>query len=214
HFYSDTLGLPADTAWMNVESPFRPEQLSVQVAHRISTRYRHREAALQPMVDLMASQYAKQAGNYLVFLSSFDYLRQLAALFSACHPEIPVWEQSRHMSEAEREAFLQRFAETGRGFGFAVLGGAFAEGIDLPGRRLIGAFIATLGLPQFNVANEQVRLRMETAFGGGYEYTYLYPGIRKVVQAAGRVIRTPEDQGVVYLMDDRYNRPQVRSLLP
>lgn len=214
HFYGDTLGLPDDSVWLDVESPFRPEQLDVQVAHRISTRYQHRNASLQPMVDLMARQYANQPGNYLVFLSSFDYLQQLASLFKSCHPGIPVWEQTRHMFEAEREAFLQRFTETGSGLGFAVLGGAFAEGIDLPGQRLIGAFIATLGLPQINPANEQIRQRMGAAFGGGYEYAYLYPGIRKVVQAAGRVIRTQNDRGVVYLMDDRYGRPQVRNLLP
>ncbi|MGB6102709.1 MAG: ATP-dependent DNA helicase [Pusillimonas sp.] len=214
HFYSDTLGLPADSAWIDVESPFKPEQLEVQVARRISTRYQHRGASLQPMVDLMARQYGSRPGNYLAFLSSFDYMQQLASLFKSRHPGIPMWEQSRQMDEAEREAFLQRFTETGRGFGFAVLGGAFAEGIDLPGQRLIGAFIATLGLPQINPANEQIRQRMGAAFGGGYEYAYLYPGIRKVVQAAGRVIRTQDDRGVVYLMDDRYNRPQVRSLLP
>lgn len=213
-FYRDTLGLPADGAWIDVESPFKPEQLTVQVVRRISTRYQHRAASLQPMVDLMASQYGNQPGNYLAFLSSFDYLRQLASLFKSRHPGIPMWEQSRQMNEAERETFLQRFTETGCGFGFAVLGGAFAEGIDLPGQRLIGAFIATLGLPQINPANEQIRQRMGAAFGGGYEYAYLYPGIRKVVQAAGRVIRSPDDQGVIYLMDDRYDRPQVRGLLP
>ncbi|MDS1138921.1 ATP-dependent DNA helicase [Pusillimonas sp. SM2304] len=214
HFYHDTLGLPDGSAWIDVESPFKPEQLTVQVARRISTRYQHRGASLQPMVDLMASQYGSQPGNYLAFLSSFDYMQQVASLFKSRHPGIPMWEQSRQMGEAEREAFLQRFTETGRGFGFAVLGGAFAEGIDLPGQRLIGAFIATLGLPQINPANEQIRQRMGAAFGGGYEYAYLYPGIRKVVQAAGRVIRTQDDRGVVYLMDDRYDRPQVRKLLP
>ncbi len=214
HFYSDTLGLPADSVWIDVESPFRPEQLAVHVARRISTRYQHREASLLPMVELMAGQYGRQPGNYLVFLSSFDYLQQVASLFKSRHPDIPMWEQARQMNEDERETFLQRFTETGRGFGFAVLGGAFAEGIDLPGQRLIGAFIATLGLPQINPANEQIRQRMAAAFGGGYDYAYLYPGIRKVVQAAGRVIRTQDDQGVVYLMDDRFDRPQVRSLLP
>ncbi|MCC2594983.1 ATP-dependent DNA helicase [Pusillimonas sp. MFBS29] len=214
HFYSDTLGMPADSIWMDVESPFKPEQLHVQVAHSISTRYQHRSASLQPMVDLMARQYAAKPGNYLVFLSSFDYLQQLATLFKSCHPEVPVWEQARHMPEAGRDAFLERFSETGSGLGFAVLGGAFAEGIDLPGQRLIGAFIATLGLPQLNPSNEQVRQRMAASFGGGYEYAYLYPGIRKVVQAAGRVIRSTDDQGVVFLMDERYNRPQVRRLLP
>jgi len=95
-----------------------------------------------------------------------------------------------------------------------VLGGAFAEGIDLPGERLIGAFIATLGLPQINPVNEQIRMRMQTMFGAGYEYAYLYPGLQKVVQAAGRVIRTTSDRGAIFLIDDRFGRREVRELLP
>ena len=92
--------------------------------------------------------------------------------------------------------------------------GAVAEGIDLPGKRLIGAFLATLGLPQVNPVNEQIRERMQALFGAGYDYTYLYPGLQKVVQAAGRVIRTPSDEGVVHQMDDRFEQAQVRALLP
>ena len=118
------------------------------------------------------------------------------------------------MSESERAAFLDRFHPEGRGIGFAVLGGSFGEGIDLPGARLIGAFVATLGLPQLNPVNEQLRTRMQAMFGAGYDYTYLYPGLQKVVQAAGRVIRTELDQGVVYLIDDRFDQPAVRALLP
>lgn len=121
------------------------------------------------------------------------------------------------MDEAGRQAFLARFTESGeggQGIGFAVLGGLFGEGIDLPGKQLIGAFIATLGLPQVNPVNEQIMQRMNEIFGDGYSYTYLYPGMRKVVQAAGRVIRTTTDEGVIYLMDDRFARPEVRPLLP
>ena len=118
------------------------------------------------------------------------------------------------MSEADRECFLQRFTPESRGIGFAVLGGAFGEGIDLPGTRLIGAFIATLGLPQVSAVNVEMQRRMEHRFGEGYAYTYLYPGLQKVVQAAGRVIRTTEDRGAVYLMDERFGQRQVRRLLP
>ena len=118
------------------------------------------------------------------------------------------------MDEAEREAFLTRFAVDGCGVGFAVLGGSFAEGIDLAGTRLIGAFIATLGLPQFNPVNEELRRRLDAEFGAGHDYAYLFPGIRKVVQAAGRVIRTLTDCGVLHLIDDRFSRPEVLRLLP
>jgi DNA excision repair protein ERCC-2 len=214
HFYGDTLGMPDNTVWVDVESPFKAEQLSVQVISRISTRYQHRDDSLSPIVDLVAKQYEQQSGNYLAFFSSFDYLQKVADLFKARCPGIPMWEQSRRMEENEREQFLARFTPTSRGVGFAVLGGSFGEGIDLPGDRLIGAFIATLGLPQMNPVNEQIMQRMSATFGAGYDYTYLYPGIQKVVQAAGRVIRTQSDRGVVYLIDDRFKRPDVLRLLP
>jgi DNA excision repair protein ERCC-2 len=213
-YYSDMLGLPDDTAWIDVASPFKAEQLSVRVVDDLSTRFQHRANSLSPMVDLMARQYAQAPGNYLSFVSSFDYLQQLAALFKARYPGIPVWEQSRGMEESAKKAFLERFTPASSGIGFAVLGGAFAEGIDLPGKRLIGAFIATLGLPQVNPVNEQIKARMEASFGQGYDYTYLYPGLQKVVQAAGRVIRAESDRGVVYLIDDRYGGAEVQQLFP
>ena len=213
-FYGDLLGLPDNTAWIDVDSPFSHEQLRVQVAAHISTRYQHRQASLAPVVDVMARQYEQQPGNYLAFFSSFDYLDEVAALWAARMPQVTTWKQSRRMSEGDQAQFLARFTEQGQGMGFAVLGGSFAEGIDLAGQRLIGAFIATLGLPQVNPVNEQIRLRMADLFGDGYAYTYLYPGLQKVVQAAGRVIRTQTDRGVVHLMDDRFGRPEVRGLLP
>ena len=214
HYYSDALGMPANTAFIDVESPFSTTHLQVRVIDRISTRFQHRARSVAPIADLVARQFAEQPGNYLAFFSSFDYLEQVAEDFAARHPGVPLWRQERRMDEAGRAAFLDRFAVDSSGVGFAVLGGAFGEGIDLPGARLIGAFIATLGLPQMNPVNEQVRLRMESTFGAGYDYTYLYPGIQKVVQAAGRVIRTDGDRGVVYLIDDRFAQADVRALLP
>ena len=214
NYYRDLLGLPENTAWIDIASPFRAEQLDVRVVKDISTRFQHRRDSLSPMIDLMARQYAQAPGNYLSFVSSFDYLEQLLALFRARYPAIPAWGQSRGMEEDAKKGFLDRFTPESSGIGFAVLGGAFAEGIDLPGKRLIGAFIATLGLPQINAVNEQIRLRMEASFGCGYDYTYLYPGLQKVVQAAGRVIRNESDRGVIYLIDDRYVGAEVRRLFP
>nr|WP_295940785.1 ATP-dependent DNA helicase [uncultured Acidovorax sp.] len=213
-YYADLLGLPDDHVWVDVESPFAAQQLQVQVARSISTRYPHRAASLAPIAALMAQQFRARPGNYLAFFSSYDYLQQAAALFAQQHPDVPHWCQSRRMLEGEQREFLARFTDSSQGIAFAVLGGAFAEGIDLPGKRLIGAFLATLGLPQVNPVNEQIRERMQALFGAGYDYTYLYPGLQKVVQAAGRVIRTPSDEGVVHLMDDRFAQAQVRALLP
>ncbi|NJJ56910.1 ATP-dependent DNA helicase [Pseudomonas sp. B14(2022)] len=214
HYYADLLGLSANTAWIDVESPFKAEQLRVRIVDEISTRFVHRDTSLAPIVDLIAHQFAQQPGNYLAFFSSFDYLQQVAQRLAERHPQIALWQQSRGMAEAERQAFLEQFTEHSQGIGFAVLGGAFGEGIDLPGARLIGAFIATLGLPQLNPVNEQMKARMGALFGAGYDYTYLYPGIQKAVQAAGRVIRSQQDRGVVMLIDDRFGESRVRPLLP
>ena len=210
----DMLGLPADTAWIDVESPFSAEQLQVRIVQRISTRYPDRQRSAAPIARLIAEQFAAQPGNYLAFFSSFDYLDLVATQFQREHPQVPTWLQARGMDEAQRNAFLARFVPGGAGVGFAVLGGSFGEGIDLRGDRLVGAFVATLGLPQVNPRNEQLKDRLQQQFGAGYDYAYLYPGIQKVVQAAGRVIRTQEDRGSVFLIDDRFGRPAVRDLLP
>lgn len=210
----DTLGLPDDTAWVEVGSPFRASQLEVHVARGISTRYARRASSVQPIAELIARQFGERPGNYLAFFSSFDYLDQVANALARLAPALPQWRQERRMSEPERQAFIDRFVAGGAGVGFAVLGGAFGEGVDLPGERLIGAFVATLGLPQVNPVNEQLRERMQELFGAGYDYTYLYPGIQKVVQAAGRVIRTEQDRGVVWLIDDRFSQSAIRALMP
>ncbi len=213
-YQADMLGLSQDTAWIDVASPFDASQLAVHVVDRISTRYRERGASVAPISQVIAAQYRRRPGNYLAFFSSYDYLERVARQLAQDHPDIPLREQCRGMKEAAQAEFLAGFADGGHEIAFAVLGGSFAEAIDLPGERLVGAFIATLGLPQVNPVNEQVRRRMQASFGAGYDYAYLFPGMQKVVQAAGRVIRTPRDRGVLYLIDDRFARPDVQRLLP
>ena len=213
-FHADMLGLPKTSAYLDVDSPFAPDQLTVRIADRLSTRYRDRESSLTAIVDVMAQQVAAAPGNYLAFFSSFEYLEQAIERLSERHAGIAVWAQSRGMTAIERDSFLAHFTEGSSGIAFAVLGGSFAEGIDLPGRRLVGAFVATLGLPPPSAVNETLQVLLEATFGAGYAYTYLYPGIQKVIQAAGRVIRSEHDRGVVYLLDERFARAEVRRLLP
>ena len=213
-YHRDLLGLPAETVWQSVASPFAADQLEVRLRTDISTRLRDREASVAPIVAELAGQYRRRPGNYLAFFSSFAYLERVRTAFGEAHPTIPAWAQTRGMAEPERDAFLARFTPEGQGIGFAVLGGAFAEGVDLPGERLIGAFIATLGLPPFDDFNEALKARLQARFGRGDDYAYRVPGLIKVVQAAGRVIRGPEDRGTVVLMDDRFARCEVRARLP
>ena len=214
HFYRDLLGVPGEPVFQRVESPFQGSQLDLSLCAGISTRFRDRDRSIAPAADRISSRYRRRPANYLVYLSSFAYLDALYRTVAERAPGIPLCRQTPAMPEEERRQFLDGFREGGRQVGFAVLGGVFSEGIDLPGNRLHGAFVLTLGLPPHDEFNEILRRRLEQRFGRGYEYTYLFPGLRKVVQAAGRVIRTPADRGFIELIDDRFNRAEVRRLLP
>jgi DNA excision repair protein ERCC-2 len=214
HYFADLLGLPAGWGWLEVASPFQAHQVQVRLAAHVSTRYGDRQHSLLSVARIMAEQYQQQPGNYLAFFSSFDYLNQVLECVQAGYPQVPVRAQRRAMDEAERQGFIDGFKVDGQGIGFAVLGGAFGEGIDLPGARLIGAFVATLGMAQVNPVNERFKQCMQARFGSGYDYVYLFPGLHKVVQAAGRVIRDEGDRGTVVLIDDRYAQPRIQRLLP
>jgi len=130
-------------------------------------------------------------------------------------PSLPLHTQERSMDEETRDAYLNRFREPGGALlGLCVLGGVFAEGVDLPGLALIGAAVLGMGLPQVNAEQEALRAYYAALLGDGFAYAYRYPGMHKVLQAAGRVIRSQTDRGVVLLLDDRYGAPANACLLP
>jgi DNA excision repair protein ERCC-2 len=214
-YHLELLGLGGDAAWIDVESPFRAEQVQVRIAGQLSTRYKDRDASIAPITQLISNEYRQQPGNYIAFFSSYDYLEKVHTALSA-GSTIPLLKQSPGMSEPEQQRLLDQLTDDSALLCLAVLGGAFAEGVDLPGRRLIGVFVATLGLPQVNAINDAARSRIEQVLGKavGYDYTYLYPGIQKVVQAAGRLIRTPQDRGAIHLIDDRFKQARINRLLP
>ncbi|MBW4935049.1 ATP-dependent DNA helicase [Marinobacter sp. F4206] len=213
-YYRDLLGLPDDSRFTSLPSPFTADQLQVHFTPHISTRQADRQASAQPIAQLIAGQFRERPGHYLAFFSSFSYLNTVSDALTREAPEVPQRSQQPGMSPQQRAAFLDGFREPGGSVAFAVLGGVFSEGIDLPGDQLIGAFVATLGLPPFDAWHEILKARLQQRFGAGYDYTYLIPGLQKVAQAAGRVIRTPEDEGVIWLIDDRFLKPPARNLLP
>lgn len=213
-YYRDLLGMPEDTRFTTLPSPFSADQLQVQFTPGISTRQTHRDASLRPIADLIARQFRERPGHYLAFFSSFKYARAVGETLAKEAPDIPQRAQQPGMSPQQRAEFLAGFQEPEGRVAFAVLGGVFSEGIDLPGDQLIGAFVATLGLPPFDAWHEILKTRLEQRFGAGYDYTYQIPGLQKVAQAAGRVIRTPEDRGVIWLIDDRFLQPAITRLLP
>ncbi|ULQ46068.1 ATP-dependent DNA helicase [Flagellatimonas centrodinii] len=215
-YHRRMLGLPDACRWCDVPSAFRPQQLRVRCVTAIPTEYRRRHLAAVPIARLIARVYQQTPGNYLAFFSSFAYLRQVADTFERLYPEIPCQQQSPQMPHDGREAFIGAFTAGSRQVGFAVLGGSFSEGIDLPGRRLIGAFVCNLGLTPFTDHNARMAAQVEAVFGPGtgHDYVYLYPAVQRVVQAVGRVVRSRSDEGTVYLIDRRFAEPRIRALLP
>ena len=171
---------------------------------------------MQAVSDALARLTSGKTGNYLAFFPSYAYLRQVYEDFAARHPDIRTLVQESGADDAAREEFLAQFVPQPKEtlLGFGVLGGVFGEGVDLAGDRLIGCAIVGVGLPQVNPQQEMLRRYYDAQNGSGFDYAYRYPGMNKVLQAAGRVIRTPEDRGVVLLLDDRFARPDYARLFP
>ena len=214
-FYRSVLGC-ADARAVALPSPFPPENLGLFCLPGISTRYRQREASVPAVADALAALAKGKTGNYLAFFPSYAYLQQVYEAFAARWPDIPTLVQQRSLDDAGRAEFLAQFvphpAKTL--LGFAVMGGIFGEGVDLVGDRLIGCAIVGVGLPQVNPRQEMLRRYYEEQSGCGFDYAYRYPGMNKVLQAAGRVVRTPQDKGVVLLLDDRFAQPDTARLFP
>ena len=214
-YYKDLCGLP-DARAVALRSPFNQQNLGLWCARQVSTRYKDRAASIAQISELLAVMAGAKAGHYLAFFPSYSYLQQVWENFIARFPDVPTIKQETAMDEAQRADFLAQFtALDGRTLlGFAVLGGVFGEGVDLVGDSLIGAAIVSPGLPQVGARQEQLRDYFEQTRGSGFDYAYRYPGMNKVLQAAGRVIRTPQDKGVVLLIDDRFAAPDTRRLMP
>ena len=214
-YYRGVLGCP-DARAVALESPFPPDHLGLYCLPGISTRYRDREASIPAVSDALAALAGGKVGNYLAFFPSYAYLRRVHEDFTARYPGIATLAQESGLDDAARAAFLQKFtpdpAQTLLGFG--VMGGIFGEGVDLVGDRLIGCAIVGVGLPQVNPRQEILRRYYDEQSGTGFDYAYRYPGMNKVLQAAGRVIRTAGDRGVVLLLDDRFARSEYTRLFP
>ena len=214
-YYKNVLGCSGARA-VALESPFPAENLGLYCLPGISTRYRQREASVPAISDALAALAAGKVGNYLAFFPSYAYLRQVYADFSARYPQIRTIAQESGLDDAGRAAFLEHFSPdpTETLLGFGVLGGVFGEGVDLTGSRLIGCAIVGVGLPQVSPRQEMLRRYFEEKDGSGFDYAYRFPGMNKVLQAAGRVIRTETDRGVVLLLDDRFTQEGYRRLFP
>ncbi len=215
-YFSEILGGGKRAVSLSIPSPFPEEQLLIATVSSVSTRYEDRERSARRISSVIAATASARKGNYIVYFPSYAYLDAVFRHFTRKYPNVKVTKQSPRMSPAERDAFISFFADDSNilRIGFCVLGGSFSEGVDLPGNKLIGVVIVGVGLPGLSFERNLIRDYYQNKNDDGYNYAYTYPGMNKVLQAAGRVIRKSDDRGVVVLIDDRYATPQYRALFP
>ncbi len=202
-------------ALLSLPSPFPPEN-QLTLLMELPTRFRAREQTLSEVARAIREMAAAKVGNYIACFPSHAYLGMAFERFREMYPDVRAVRQGGKMSEPERAAFLEAFSPAPEAsmVAFIALGGVFAEGVDLPGDRLVGAAIVSVAIPQICQEREVIREIMDDGEDGGYDFAYTYPGFRRVLQAAGRVIRTDTDRGVVLLIDERFAQEKYVALMP
>jgi DNA excision repair protein ERCC-2 len=215
-YYRALLGGGPEDRTLRLASPFASENLGVLVNDQIRTHFKARAETLGEIAEAIRAMIEQRSGNYLVYFPSYQYLAAVLREFRTRCSTVPVLAQQPGMTESERATFLASFASQPKGalVGFAVLGGIFGEGIDLVGDRLIGAVIVGVGLPQLCLERDLIRDYFQERTGAGFEFAYTFPGMNRVLQATGRVIRSETDRGVVLLIDTRFAQHRYRQLFP
>lgn len=217
-YYMSLLSTKGDDYAVYAKSPFDPKRKLLLVGTDVSSRYTRRgEQEYLRIAEYLEKTVKQKTGNYLAFFPSYRMMEDVAQAFERIAPQgVRLLRQSSGMGEQEREAFLESFSSKSQEslLGFCVMGGIFGEGIDLKHDRLIGAVIVGTGLPQICNEREILRNYYDHRGGNGFAYAYLYPGMNKVLQSAGRVIRTDRDRGVILLLDDRFAGRQYIELFP
>jgi Rad3-related DNA helicase len=215
-YYREILGGAENDQFITLSSPFSISNRCMLIAGNVSTKYQNREQSTSAIVNYLNGVIGCKSGNYMVFFPSYQYMNSIVSALHETNPSFKIITQSSGMIEEKREAFLDCFKPDPQEtvVGFCVLGGVFSEGIDLKYDRLIGSIIIGVGLPLICPERDIIRDYFQEKKGYGFEYAYQYPGMNKVMQAAGRVIRSEEDRGIIVLIDERYNFSSYRNLFP
>jgi len=219
NYYKHLLGGTEDSYGLNLPSPFDPDKLNLMVDSSISTKYVDRKSSLDELGKRILSFVEMMQGNYLIYFPSYKYMEQGIDKFMelVSDKNIEILVQRRNLSEEDKEKFIHSFSHKDKDktlVAFAVLGGMFGEGIDLVGEKLSGAIIVGVGLPLICFEQNIIKNYFEEIMGEGFDYAYTYPGMNKVMQASGRVIRTTDDVGSVLLIDRRFITVRYTKLFP
>jgi DNA excision repair protein ERCC-2 len=212
-FYRDVLGFDRDTELLALPSPFPRENRRILIVPEVSTAYQQRAKHFPRIARIIEEVIAIRPGNYFGFFPSFEFLKEVARLVKPKDSEILI--QDRIMPDHLRSALLEKLTEPQKPhLVLAVQGGIFAEGVDYPGELAVGAIIVGPGLPKVSFEQELMRQFYEEAYSKGFEYAYLYPGMNRVVQSAGRIVRSETDRGIIVLLDKRFGYENYSRLLP
>jgi len=216
-YFKNILGGIEEDALARLPSPFNSENLLVLIDAKVSTKYKDRESSYERIAAALHQMTIAKKGNYFAFFPSFEYAEKVFDVYKELNQdESDIIIQTRYMTEEAREDFLSLFEpnKNGRGLlAFAVMGGVFSEGIDLIGYKLTGAAIVSVGLPLVCEERDVLKQYYDKT-GNGFEYAYMYPGMSKVLQAIGRVIRSNNDKGVALLIDERFTHNRYTELFP
>ncbi|MBR6530462.1 MAG: hypothetical protein IKT43_03505, partial [Clostridia bacterium] len=214
NYYLGMLG-GEEEDFLDLPSPFDPANLKI-LACPISTFYHNRERTADLAARIIANAVAPRVGNYMIFFPSFEYMNRVVDAYRALRPRDLILCQSPQMNEQAREDYLAAFSvkRNVRLLGFAVLGGLFSEGVDLVGDKLLGEVLFGVGMPPPTPEAEAVRRRFDAREEDGAALGYIYPGFNRVLQSAGRVIRTSTDRGFLILCDERYLSEGFSALFP
>lgn len=218
-YYKKMFSTNTDDYAIYVESPFDPKKRCLVIGSEVSTKYQRRNRAeFEKIAAYLNEMIQSRKGNYMAFFPSYRLMQDVYTVYEELYSDENVicLMQESAMREQEREEFLEAFAKNQEKtlVGFCIMGGIFSEGIDLDGEKLIGAAVVGAGIPQVGPERELLKQYFDRNGENGFDYAYRYPGMNKVLQAAGRVIRTTEDTGVILLLDERFRNREYRELFP
>ena len=214
HYFLQALGYAPEARALRLDSCFPEEHLQVNICSYVDIRYRQRDDYIDQICATIQRCFNARPGNYLVFFSSYAFMHKVHDRFHQLYASLDTMLQSRTTDDAEREIFLDQFKNSDQALGFAIMGGVFAEGIDYQGESLIGAIVVGVGMPQANTEQQLIQQDFENMGLNGFDFAYQFPGLTRVQQSAGRVIRSETDKGVVILLDRRFSHQAYRAHYP
>lgn len=215
-YFRYMLGINVEDYYINLKSPFDVNKRQVIFGTNINTTYKKREDTANEIAEYIQNCIQAKVGNYMIFFPSYKYMKLVFEKMNLKHPSTNYIIQDNSMSEDKKEKFLANFTENSNEskIGFCVLGGHFSEGIDLTKDKLIGVIIVGVGMPQIGIEGDIIKKYFGKKYNQGFDYAYTYPGFIKVLQAAGRCIRTKDDEGIIMLLDNRYAQRRYQCLFP